>query len=369
MPITSRRQCLITAGTVGALGVAGCTGGDGDGSLRVGVSQHLVGGDWVTAFYEAGKLYAQEEGIEYDVVSHDQDSAQQVTDIRQFVAEGYDAIIAAPFDEAVDDAIDEAAAEDIPVFTVNDPGTTDSIKTFTAFGNAEAGETCAELMVDALEEQYPDREEYSVLHVRGAFNQQSNARTDGFDEYIGEQDHVEVVDTIQTDWSIDDSQSTTTDYLSANDPPDGIYATNMTCGIGVQNALEQLDLAAPAGDDDHIVHTQPDAGPDVNPLIEDGYIDATVDQPVHFYIPLAIKQLLDYLEDGDEALPQPGETVTEDDYSFDPVEHNGAELWSDPIWAPAEVTEQDGHTHVLTAGVVVTAENVDNPGLWGNIWG
>ncbi|WP_247004391.1 sugar ABC transporter substrate-binding protein [Halosolutus gelatinilyticus] len=369
MPITSRRQCLVTAGAVATLGFAGCTSDGSDDSLRVGVPQHLVGGDWVTAFYEAGELYAEQEGIEYDVVSHDQDSAEQVTDIRQFVAQGYDAIIAAPFDEAVDNAIDEAAAEDIPVFTVNDPGTTDSIKTFTAFGNAEAGETCAELMVEALEEQRPDRESYSVLHVRGDFNQQSNARTDGFDEYIDGQDRVEVVDTIRTDWSVDDSQSTTEDYLSANDPPDGIYATNMTCGIGVQNALEQLNLAYPSGHDDHIVHTQPDAGPDVNPLIKDGYIDATVDQPVHFYIPLAMKQLLDYLDGGDEALPQPGDTVDENDYSFTPIEHEGAELWSDPIWAPAEVTERNGHTHVLTAGVVVTEENVDRPGLWGNIWG
>ncbi|ELZ05989.1 sugar ABC transporter substrate-binding protein [Natrialba asiatica] len=369
MPITSRRQYLVTASTIGALGVSGCTSNQGDGSLRIGVSQHLVGGDWVTAFYEAGELYAEQEGVEYDVVSHDQNSAEQVTDIHQFVAEGYDAIIAAPFDEAVDDAIDEADAEGIPVFTVNDPGTTDSIKTFTAFGNAEAGERCAELLIENLEEQYPERDTYSVLHVRGDFNQQSNARTDGFNEFIDGRDGVDVVDTIQTDWSVDDSQSTTESYLSANDPPDGIYATNMTCGIGVQNALERLDLAHPAGHDEHIVHTQPDAGPDVNPMIADGYIDATVDQPVHFYIPLAIKQLLEYLDEGEEALPQSGSTLEADDYPFEPVEHNGVELWADPIWEPADVIERDGHTHVLTAGTVVTEENVDHPGLWGNIWG
>ncbi|MFP8953472.1 sugar ABC transporter substrate-binding protein [Natrialbaceae archaeon A-arb3/5] len=370
MRITSRRGYLASLGAASAIGLAGCTSDNGDDdSLQVGVSQHLVGGDWVTAFYEAGELYAEEQGINYNVVSHDEDSAEQVTDIRQFVAEDYDAIIAAPFDEAVDEAINEADEAGIPVFTVNDPGTTDSIKTFTAFGNAEAGETCGELMVENLEDQYPDRDEYTVLHVRGAFNQASNARTDGFDEYIEEQDDVEVVDTIQTDWSIDDAQSTTIDYLSANDPPDGVYVTNMTSGIGVQNALEQLDLQEPAGDDDHIVHTQPDAGPDVNPLIENGYIDGAVDQPAHFYIPLAIQQMLNYMDGGDDALPQPGDTLDENDYSFDPIEYEGNQLWEDPIWAPAEVEERDGHTHVLTAGIVVTDENVDHPGLWGNIWG
>lgn len=369
MHITSRRNYLRSVVAASAVGVAGCLGTEDDDSLRVGVSQHLVGGDWVTAFYEAGELYAQEQGLDYNVVSHDQDSAEQVTDIRQFVAEGYDAIIAAPFDEAVDEAIDEATKEDIPVFTVNDPGTTDSIKTFTAFGNAEAGATCAQLMVETLEEQNPDQEEFSVLHVRGAFNQQSNARTDGFDEYIAGQDNVDIVDMIQTDWSIDDSQSTTEDYLSANDPPDGVYPTNMTCGIGVQNALEQLDLQSPAGADDHIVQTQPDAGPDVNPLIKERFIDAAVDQPAHFYIPLAIQQLLDYVDGGEDALPQPGDTVDQNDYSFNPIEYNGTQLWEDPIWAPADVQERDGHTHVLTAGIVVTDENIDNPGLWGNIWG
>jgi ribose transport system substrate-binding protein len=147
----------------------------------------------------------------------------------------------------------------------------------------------------------------------------------------------------------------------------------MTSGLGVFSALGRQDLAVPKGNDDHIVHTQLDGGPDVNPKVGDGLIDLAVDQPNYYYIPLAMKQMEDWWEDGDDALPEPGTELTEEDYPFETATYmQGAtetELFLEPIWAPAQVQEANGHINVQTAGITITEDNYDAPYHWGNIWG
>lgn len=372
MPRVTRRGYIASVGSAATLGVAGCLGGDSDGSdqPQIGVTQHLSGGAWVTAFFEAGEWYAEQNDLDVDVRIHDDSTSEQISDIQQFIAEDFDGIIAAPFDEAVDGAIEEADDAGIPVFCANDPGSTDAISSYTGFDNHLAGETCADLMLEAFDEQDDDQDEYEVLHVRGPFTQAGNARTDGFDERMGSEDGVEVVATLETEWTEDTAQDSVLSWLSGNDAPDGIYSSNMTSGLGTHAALEQLDLDAPFGEDDHIVLTQPDGGPRVHPLIESRHIYAAVDQPNYYYIPLAMRQLLNYLEDGEESLPEPGTTVDENDLTIESahIDDIDQELWTDPIWAPASVEERNGHPHVLTESITITQDNVDAEHHWGNIW-
>jgi len=120
------------------------------------------------------------------------------------------------------------------------------------------------------------------------------------------QDDVEIVGTIQTNWTQSDAQSKVQTWLNGNDAPHG-STSNMTSGLGSFQALEDQGWPRRRVRDDHVVITQPDGGPDVNPKILDGFIDAAVDQPVTFYIPPAIKQMEAYWENGDDAVPEIGE--------------------------------------------------------------
>jgi ABC-type sugar transport system substrate-binding protein len=375
MPHVNRREYIAAVSAIGALGMAGCLGedngdnGNGDGP-RIGVSQHISGGAWVAAFFEAGQWYAEEQGIDVDIRLHNDDTAEQIQHIEQFVTEDFDGIVAAPFDEAVDSAIENADEAGIPVFCANDPGTTSVIKTYTGFDNYLAGEECAELMLEAFEERDGGDDEYEILHVRGPFTQAGNARTEGFIDRMDEEDNVELVAELESEWTEESAQSVALDWLSANDPPNGIYSSNMSSGYGTYRALEQLDLAVPFDEDDHIVLTQPDGGPQIHPLIEEGYIYAAVDQPNYFYVPLAMRQCLNYLEEGEDSIPEEGDEVTEDEIEIEPthIDEIDQELWTEPVWAPASVEERDGHPHILTQAITITQENVDDDLLWGNIW-
>lgn len=391
---SSDRRTFIKAagGATIATTLAGCSAGDGgqdtttetteDGGTttasddggssdarQIGISQHRAGGSWITAFFESGTRYAEAQGYNLETFIHEQDAATQISQVRQMINQDYDGIVLVPYNESLNDVIEEANDAGIPVFTANQDATTSAIKSFTAFGNYGAGELCANRMYEALTEQKPDVDTYRILNVRGDFISSSNARTDGFVETMDTHDDVEIVNTIQTNWTQSDAQSKVQTWLNGNDTPHGIYSSNMTSGLGSFQALDDQGLAHPKGNDDHVVITQLDGGPQVNPKILDGYIDAAVDQPVTFYIPLAIKQMEAYWENGDDAIPSVGDELTEDDYSFEPVEYEGAELWSEPNWAPATVQEKDGHPHVQTNGITLTEENADAPYLWGNIWG
>lgn len=344
--------------------------GDSDGESRqIGISQHQAGGSWITAFFDSGTIYAESQGYQLETFIHEEDAATQISQVRQMINQEYDGIVLVPYNESLNDVIVEAEEAGIPVFTANQDATTEAVKSFTAFGNENAGQICGERMYEALTEQKPDVDTYRVLNVRGDFISSSNARTDGFLGVMDGQDDVEIVDTIQTNWTQSDAQSKVQTWLNGNDAPHGIYSSNMTSGLGTFQALEDQGMAAPKGEDDHVVITQLDGGPDVNPKILDGFIDAAVDQPVTFYIPLAIKQMEAYWEDGDDAIPEVGTELTEEDFSFEPVEHENGTLWSEPTWAPAQVVEKDGHPYVQTNGITLTEENADEPYLWGNIWG
>lgn len=355
----------------GTGGNEGTTGSDDSGSAdskRIGISQHRAGGSWITAFFEAGKLYARQQGYQLETFVHEQDAAKQISQVRQMVNQEYDGIVLVPWNESLNGVIQEATDAGIPVFTANNDAPTSTVKSFTAFGNYGAGKTCAEKMYEALGNQKPDVDTYRILNVRGDFFGASNRRTNGFLETIKRHDDVEIIDTVQTDWTRSSALSKVQTWLNGNEVPHGIYSSNMTSGLGTYTALDRQGLVQPKDNADHVVLTQLDGGPEVNPKIGSGQIDAAVDQPNYFYIPLAIKQMQNYWENGDDAIPEPGTKLTAEDYSFEPVEHKGVQLWSEPIWAPATVEQKDGHPHVKTNGIVITQENADAPYLWGNIW-
>lgn len=385
--IDRRTFIKVTGSGAIATSLAGCSGDEGNGngggngngndsgngngnggSRQIGISQHQAGGSWITAFFDSGTIYAENQGYQLETFIHEEDAATQISQVRQMINQEYDGIVLVPYNESLNDVIQEAEDAGIPVFTANQDATTEAVKSFTAFGNENAGQICAEQMYEALTEQKPDVDTYQVLNVRGDFISSSNARTDGFVGVMEEQDDVEIVDTVQTNWTQSDAQSKVQTWLNGNDVPHGIYSSNMTSGLGTFQALDDQDLAVPKGEDDHVVITQLDGGPDVNPKILDGYIDMAVDQPVTYYIPLAIKQMEAYWENSD-AIPEIGSELTEEDYSFESVEYENGTLWSEPTWAPAEVVEKDGHPYVQTNGITLTEDNADEPYLWGNIWG
>ena len=349
------------------------SGGGGNSLDKVGMTAYVRGGAWITAYIEAARFYAQDQGIELDVRPNQQSAQKQVSDIRDFANSDHDAILVGVWQTgAAEGAINEAIQGDTPVFATNADTSSSEIPLYVGFSNYDGGASSAEQMLKALEQQYPDKEQWRVLNVRGIQgNQSANQRSQGFLEVMAEEDRVEVVQTLNGEYARDVAQSTTQEWIQSNGRVDGIYSGNLSMGLGVVGALRNLDMLVPRGEDGHVCLTQMDGSPEVNPLVGEGMIDAAVDQPNYFYNPIAMYYMREYVESGmdDSVIPEVESEVTSDQLTIEAGQHKGVELWSEPIWEPGIMREQNDHPWFRTNSVVITQDNFDQPFLWGNVWG
>ncbi|WP_135304978.1 sugar ABC transporter substrate-binding protein [Haloarcula amylovorans] len=361
-----------TGGDGGTTGTS--TGGGGSGSLqKVGMTAYVRGGAWITAYIEAARFYAEDQGIQLDVRPNQQSAQKQVQDIREFANGDYDGILVGVWQTgAAEGAINQAIEGGTPVFATNADTSSSEIPLYVGFSNYDGGASSAEQMVKALESQYPDKDTWRVLNVRGVQgNQSANQRSQGFLDVMSENDRVEVVQTLNGEYARDVAQRTVQEWINSNGRVDGIYSGNLSMGLGVVQAVRNLDMLVPKGEEGHICLTQMDGSPEVNPLVGDGTIDAAVDQPNYFYNPIALKYMKMYVEAGNDqsVIPEVESEVTSDQFSVETGNHKGVEMWSEPIWEPGIMREQNGHPWFRTNSVVITQENYDEPYLWGNIWG
>ena len=356
-------------------GTAGDSGsGSGENSLdRVGMSAYVRGGSWITAYIEAAEFYAEDQGIELDVRPNQQSAQKQVSDIREFASGDYDAILVGVWQTgAAEGAINEAIEGGTPVFATNADTASSEIPLYVGFSNYDGGASSGEQMLNALEQQYPDKDTWRVLNIRGPQgNQSANQRSQGFLDVMNEQDRVEVVQTINGEFARDTAQSNVQEFIQSNGRVDGVYSGNLSMGLGVVGALRNLDMLVPQGEDGHICLTQMDGSPEVNPLVGEGMIDAAVDQPNYFYNPIAMHYMREYVESGmdESVIPEVGSEVTADQLNIEPGQHKDVEMWSEPIWDPGVMREQNDHPWFRTNSVVITQDNFDQPFLWGNVWG
>jgi ribose transport system substrate-binding protein len=357
----------------------GTTEGDagGDGGYTIGYETMGLGGDpWMGAFTNAAEWYGNDkEGFEVTVSNGQFDAQKQIEDIRQMLREDVDGIVVSPFRaSALAGVVEEAVDEGVPVFTANTTAATDAVTMFTAFGNANAASTSAELMLDRLTERYGEARGEVVELLMPQENPTFVDRHEGFITRMDEEDGVEVIEQITINEA---SQASITTRLSTRLQQgtdfDAIYCPDLTSELGTLAALENTGNRVPRGEDGHLIMTGIDAGPNILSAIRDGVMDGSVDQPNMFYGPISIKYLVDYLDAGQDpsVLPSRGTEVTSDDLNIQGSEHRGVAVWSEPLWAPATVTTvsagDSSHRYFKTSGVTVTGDNADSPYIWGNV--
>lgn len=380
---STRRAYLKGITTLGLGSMAGYVGQSDLGKASTNQDSYTIGfepmgieGDpWMGAFTNAVEWYAEDIGVNVDVSNGQFDSQKQIRDVRQMLREGVDGIIISPFEpDALAGVVEEAVEQGVPVFTANSTASTDAVSMFTAFGNENAAASAAELMIEQLEERYGEPQGQVVELVAPQRNPTFVARHEGFANRMQEEDGIEIVDQIMVEES--DQASITNRMgtrLQQGTDFDAIYCPDLNSELGTLAALDNADALVERGNDEHIIMTGIDAGPNVLDAIENGFMDGSVDQPNLFYGPISLEYLIDYLDaDMDPSvLPEEGAEVTADDLEIQGGEHQGVNPWEEPIWAPSTVTtiESGGASHKFfrTQGVTVTEENVGVPYIWGNI--
>lgn len=394
--IHSRRDYLKLAGMTGVIGVAGCLGDDdgGDDSdgadqtdddsdpdgWHIGYSNFISDDPFEAVVTQAAEWWAEDhDNLELNVITGDGTPEQQIQDCRNLLQQDVDGLVITAGDSNALATIAEEA--EVPVFGADIPTNSEEVGLHVAVSQENYGQIGGERLVEQLRENRPDQSEYRVLEViMNLDNSNSVLRHENMNAAIDEHDDVEVVRGIEME-TYDNSEvaEKVQSYLVQDPDIDGIFSPWAGGGIGATRALEHHDMLAPKGEEGHVTQVVLDASSAVLDLMLDGYVDLSPDQPNTFYVPIALKYMVDYLEGGEDenVLPEIGSTVEAEDLqdALDTgIEHRGAQVWGEPLWAPGEVKEfatfggdELGYPFFVTSIPIVSPDNADNPFLWGNI--
>lgn len=186
----------------------------------------------------------------------------------------------------VSPVIEKAIARGIPVVAMDTPLNSDKILTFVVFDNVAGGKVMGKWLVKQL------GGEGRVLILDGALEQQNAVdRREGFLAGLGT-GNITILDTQSAQWSQEQAQKITREWLQQHTDIDAIVAANYAMSVGAREAVEEANLPK-------IIVTGFDAMPPALKSIEEGAIAATIDQTPDRQARLSIQLLLRHLENGD----------------------------------------------------------------------
>jgi len=275
------------------------------------------------------------------------DTSKQANQIDDFLSSGVNAIVTVPVDsKAICASVKKAKAAGVPFFTIDRAPIGCEIDMTVQSDNYLAGKQAGEAMVKLLTTKN-GAAKGTVLELQGNMGQNvAQLRGGGFNDVMKAYPDIKIISK-PTEWDANKFSQNTSDVVAA-EPIDGIYLHSDCVGtVPVLAALEQLGKKAKSGDAAHIFVTGVDGCADTLKAIRDGFVDESSSQPIpDFGVVMA-----DYIE-----TILNGGTVAEGT-----VTKEGA------TWSPATIVKSDTGLMLNLATTAVTKDNVDNPGLWGNL--
>ena len=288
---------------------------------------------------------AEAKGWEVITANANFDSEAQANQIDNFISLGVDAIVTVPVDsQAICSSVQRAKDAGILFFTIDRAPIGCEIDMTVQSDNYLAGQQAAEELVSLLEGRYGEPTGI-VLELQGDLGQNvAQLRGGGFNDVLADYPDIEVIQ-VPTEWQAEQFSQATLDVGAAEDL-DAIYMHSDCVGTQVVTAaLEQIGKLHPRDDEEHVFLVGVDGCPDALASISAGTSDQASSQPLPDFgiIVRWIEELL------------AGGSVEEGT-----VEEAGA------LWSPATIELSDTGYMLNLATTNVTAENVEDPALWGN---
>ena len=274
------------------------------------------------------------------------DPATQVTNIKDFIARGVNAIVAVPDSSTgICAGVAAAHAAHVPIFTI-DRGTIGCRVDMTVeSNNTLGGQQAGTAMVQLLTRRYGSPTG-TVLEITGDLSQNvAIERGAGFASVLRKYPHIHLI-VKDGNWDAATGTTIVRDVVSAYPHLDGIYLQSDDVYIaGTLAALGQLHRLFKVGQPGHIIITSVDGSPAGVQAIRAGWSDMAAAQPIpdDGVIVKWIQKVLN------------GQRITP-----------GVVYLKGALWSPGTITNRPNGFHLLLATTIVTVKNANNPGLWAN---
>ena len=222
---------------------------------------------WVT-LNEGAQKAAEELGVTVTFMApNTKDDAQQIEQVNNAVAGGYQAIIvAANGPDAISSALKEAASQGVKIVYVDSPANVEAEATFST-DNKAAGKTAGETMLAKLTEMGVTTGSIGIINVNAATDS-CVMREEGFRSAF-EGTEFTLLETQYGEGDAAKSQSIAENYITQGVV--GIFGCNEGSTTGAGNAIK-------ASGSSEIVGVGFDKSDAILGLIEDGHLLATMAQ-------------------------------------------------------------------------------------------
>lgn len=277
--VEMKRRLAFAAAAALSLILAGC-GGDGgkksgEDDLTVGFSQIGSESGWRTAETKMAQKAAQARGVTLKLDDAQQRQENQIKAIRNFVAQGVDAIFLAPVvSTGWDDVLREAKDAGIPVILLDrqiqtrDPGL---ILTAVSADNVREGQVAGDWLVKTV-----GAKDCPVVELQGTVGSTLVAdRKRGFEQAIARAPNIRIVRTQTGEFTRAKGKEVMEGFIKAMGARNicAVYAHNDDMMIGAIQAMKEAGLD-PAQD---VLTVSIDAVPDIFKAMADGDANATVE--------------------------------------------------------------------------------------------
>ncbi|NLS45427.1 MAG: sugar ABC transporter substrate-binding protein [Firmicutes bacterium] len=341
--------------------------------MTIGILPFHTGCLWWDPFTAGGKWYLEAQGAKVMVQNAQWDTKRYNTILLAWARDAeLDGVIAAPLGgEEILPGVRALVKAGIPVaFANNEAGYAPEALFSVKYDSEAACAGLAERVVEMLIEKNGSPKGTIILGLGDSRAPEHIERSEAIISVFEQYPEIEIR-SFDTGMTAEKGTTRTATLLRTLPQTDAVISVGMLEFIGMVNALKRENMAYPAGHEKHIICAGVDTAPDViNDAIREGIVDFAVDQPVLAYSAITGYYLAKYLQEGEAALPKPGDIINAEDLNIE-VKIPGMDLITPPTnWAPAEVidtTEEFGHIWIKTNYVIVDKTNVDDPVLWSNI--
>lgn len=285
-----KRKFLIPLFSAAMIAMAGCSsgsapsntatnsGGD-DGEVVIGWSQMENNNPWRIAETKSIRDEAEKRGYKMVYSDAQSDTAKQISDVEDMVAQGVDYIILAPREfEGLTPALETAKKADIPVILVDRKVAGDAGKDYVSFLGSnfiEQGQKAADWLIDEMGGKG------NIVELTGTSGSSvAMDRQKGFGDRLKEKaPDMKVIASQTGDFARANGQKVMENLLqSEGNNIDAVYAHNDEMAIGAINAIKAAGKV-PGKD---IIIVSVDGTKDALQAIIDGEMGATVESSPFF---------------------------------------------------------------------------------------
>lgn len=246
----------------------------------IGVSIVNFDNNFQTLLRQGIEARAGEVGVDVQIEDAQNDSARQLDQINNFIANGVDAIIVTLVDTAASPAITKAAADaGVPLVYVNlepqDLSALPANQAYVGSNEVESGTLGAFEACKLLRAQGKSDGADGYIIMGSLSHQAAVQRTKDVEDVVGmDMCHFMTIrDKQSSEWSRDNANNLMTNWLSTGEVPDVVFANHDDSAIGAILALRAANVPM-----EDVVVVGVDATPDALQAMQAGDLDVTVFQ-------------------------------------------------------------------------------------------